>query len=95
MTKINTLSGEKTTEIFDLIIKCIDKIYDEENVYGKKDYNKKELQEFVDGLTQDQFKKVEHFFDTIPKMYKDMEFKCNECGYEEKIRLEGLASFFN
>jgi hypothetical protein len=94
MTKINNLDGIKTNEAFDMIIKCIDKIYDEETVYSKSEYTPKQIKEFVDNLTQDQFKKIEHFFNTIPKMYKDIKFDCEKCGYKENIRLEGLASFF-
>ena len=53
----------------------------------------KELEEFILGLTQDQFAKIETFFATIPKMRKEIEFEC-ECGYKENVVLEGLASFF-
>ena len=42
---------------------------------------------------QDQFKKLEVFFATLPKMQKKISFTC-ECGYTEKITLEGLSSFF-
>jgi len=77
-----------------LITKCIDSVYDEENVYSKADYTPDELQEFVDQLSPDQFKKIEEFFSTIPKMYKDVEFNCEKCGYKESIRLEGLSDFF-
>ena len=95
MTKISDLSGGiQSVVAFDLIAKCIDQIYDEENVYNKTDRTPDELQEFLERLTPDQFKKIEHFFNTIPKMYKDIEFKCGSCGHIEEIKLEGLASFF-
>lgn len=94
MAKLDSLDSIKTDEAFSMIIKCIDKIYDEENVYSKSDYTPKQIKDFVDNLTQDQFKKIEQFFNTIPKMYKDIEFDCEKCGYKENIRLEGLASFF-
>jgi len=95
MTKISDLSGGTHSVVaFDLIAKCIDQIYDEENVYNNTDHTPDELQEFLERLTPDQFKKIEHFFITIPKMYKDIEFKCGSCGHIEEIKLEGLASFF-
>jgi rubrerythrin len=94
MSKMNNLTATETSEAFDLIVKCIDQIYDDETVYSKADYTPKQLKEFVEGLTQDQFRKIEQFFNTIPKMYKDVEFKCDKCGYTEDMRLEGLASFF-
>jgi hypothetical protein len=85
---------EKTEDAFELIIKCIESVYDEDTVYSKSDYTPDEIKEFVEGFTQDQFKRVEHFFNTLPKMYKDVEFNCERCGYKEEMRLEGLASFF-
>ena len=94
MAKLDSLDGVKTNEAFDMIVKCIDKIYDEESVYSKTDYTPKQIKDFVDNLTQDQFKKIEHFFNTIPKMYKDINYNCEKCGYNENIRVEGLSSFF-
>ena len=81
-------------QAFDLIIKSIESVYDEDNVYSKADYTPEELREFVEGFSQDQFSKIENFFNTLPKMYKDVEFNCEKCGYKEEIRLEGLAGFF-
>lgn len=95
MTKAELIKGQlKSSDAFELITQCIEQIYDEENVYSKADYTPDELKEFIDGFTPDQFKKIEHFFNTVPKMYKDVEFKCEKCGYKEDIRLEGLAGFF-
>ena len=70
------------------------KIYDKENVYSKADYTPEEIKDFIEGLTQDQFRKIEHFFNTIPKMYQNVNFNCERCGYKEEMRLEGLESFF-
>jgi len=88
------IKNQKTSVAFEMIINCIESIYDEENVYSKSDYTLDELKEFVDGFTQDQFQKIENFFNTLPKMYKDINFNCEKCGYTEDIRLEGLADFF-
>jgi len=38
--------------------------------------------------------KIKNFFDEMPKISKDIDFKCNKCGYEEQITVEGLESFF-
>lgn len=93
MNNIKDLAGEKTEEVFDIIIKCIESVYDEEETYGKSDYTPTELKEFILGLTQEQFKKIEVFFSTLPKMQKEISFECT-CGYTEQITLEGLPSFF-
>jgi len=85
---------QNTENAFDLITKCIESVYDDDNVYSKSDYTPDELKEFIEGFSQEQFNKIETFFTTLPKMYKDVEFNCERCGYKEDIRLEGLSGFF-
>ena len=96
MKKRNTKDEKNasTEELFEVVSGCVDQIYDGENVYSKSDYTKDELKEFIEGFTSDQFKEIQQFFDTTPKMYKDVEFNCEKCGYKEDIRIEGLAGFF-
>ena len=86
---------------FDLIKSCVDKVYDSERVYTRNDfepsedeYNSDDLQELLESLNKEQFSKIEEFFETMPTMYKDVEFNCEKCGYKEDMRLEGLTSFF-
>jgi hypothetical protein len=45
-------------------------------------------------MSRDQFEKVKTFFDTMPKLKKNVEFKCGKCGYSENIEVEGLQNFF-
>ena len=56
--------------------------------------NKIKVERAVNNLTQEQFVKVQKFFDTMPKMKKILDFKCGKCGYEEKIDVEGIQNFF-
>ena len=94
MSQATQVIGQaSSSNLYNLITDCIENVYDEDSVYNKSDYTKKELQEFVLNLTKNQFDKLESFFDTMPKIYKDVEFKCS-CGFKETIRLEGLNSFF-
>jgi hypothetical protein len=88
-------AAKDNTKVFDLLLKCIDNVYDEENVYSSSDYTQDELNEFVMGMTKKQFEKIEEFFTTLPKLQQEINFKCVECDYTEKIVLEGLASFFD
>lgn len=76
------------------IINCIDFIFDKDNVYKKEDSTNKELIDFIDNLSQEQFQKLSEFFDSMPKLRHTVEWKCSGCGEEEKIVLEGLANFF-
>lgn len=90
----NETSGDEFDMIIDLIVDCIDYIYDEDNIYYAKDSSREELLEFLDSLQSKELEKVKVFFDTLPKIKKDLEFKCNKCGYNENITLEGIQSFF-
>jgi hypothetical protein len=77
-----------------ILIACIDSIYTEEEIFYAKDVSKKELVDFVENLTREQFMKIQGFFDTIPKIKKDIHFECGKCGYHEDITIEGLQNFF-
>lgn len=82
---------EKTIE---LIAKCIDYIYDEEQIYYAKDSTKEELIEFIENLQQEDLERIQNFFLTMPKIKKELNFKCPKCNYEEKLNVEGLQNFF-
>ena len=81
-------------QILQTIINCVEYIYDEETIYYKKDISNEELAEFIDNLTQKQFEKLQNFFETLPSLKKEVDFKCGKCGYEEKIEIEGIQNFF-
>ena len=79
---------------FDLIASCIDKIYTEEEVWSTSDVTKKELTEFLDQMNSSQFKEIEKFFETMPKLSHKLQVKNPKTGVESEVVLEGLASFF-
>jgi len=80
--------------IIDLIVDCIDYVFDDESVYYAKDNTKEELMDFLDSLQSKDLEKIKDFFDSMPRLKKDVDFKCNKCGHEEKIELQGIQSFF-
>ena len=86
--------GDEAERIMDVVIGSIDYIYDDENLYYAKEVSKKELIEFVDSMTKEQFEKVQKFFETLPKIKKEIDFKCSKCGYNEHIVVEGIQNFF-
>ena len=88
------LQDESIESIMDIIIKCIDYIYDADQMYYAKDSTQEELMEFVESMQQDDLEKIQKFFTTMPKMSKPLDFKCGKCGYEEKIVVEGIQNFF-
>jgi hypothetical protein len=79
---------------FDLIASCIDKIMEDEKVWVSSDVTKKELVDFLDRMNTNQFKEVEEFFNTMPKLSYKVQIKNPKTGVESEVVLEGLASFF-
>jgi hypothetical protein len=92
---VNKISDLSETEmIAKMVAGCIDYIFDSDSIYYAKDASEAELIDFIDSLTREQFEKIQEFFDTVPKMKKNLTFKCSKCGYEEELVLEGIQSFF-
>jgi hypothetical protein len=81
-------------DTFNLISSCIDQIYSEEESWASADCTKKELNEFIESLNSKQFKEVERFFDTMPKLSHTVKVKNPNTGVENTLVLEGLQSFF-
>jgi hypothetical protein len=81
-------------ETFDIITSCIEQVYNEEESWSSKDCTKKELRDFLDSLSSKQFKEIEKFFATMPKLSHTIQVKNPNTDVESEIVLEGLASFF-
>ena len=79
---------------FDLIATCVDKIYSEEEVWAAADCTKKEIIEFLEQMNSTQFKQIETFFETMPKLSYTVKFKNPKTKKTNEVLLEGLASFF-
>jgi len=93
---LDKISSTSESEILmETTLGCIDYIYDEEEIYYAKDVTKKELTDFLESMSRSQFLKLQEFFETIPKITKEVEFNCSKCGYEEKMVLEGIQNFFD
>ena len=82
------------TESFDMITACVDQVYNEEESWTSSDCTKKELTEFIEQLSSKQFKEVEKFFETMPKLSHTVKVVNPNTKVENEIVLEGLASFF-
>ena len=79
---------------FDLIASCIDKVYSEEEAWTSDDFTKKEVTEFLEQMNSSQFKDIESFFATMPKLRHEVEVLNPKTKKSSKVVLEGLASFF-
>ena len=93
----NNFSNEDNTGIqdtFNMVASCIEQIYNEEESWAAADSTKKELNEFLEQLTSQQFKEVEKFFETMPKLSHTVKVKNPNTNVESEVVLEGLTSFF-
>lgn len=77
-----------------IIMSCVDRIQTDDKTYTQKDFSKKELRDFLEGLTQDQYKKLEYFVDNFPTFYIRSEAKCPKCGFNHEIKYQDFARFF-
>ena len=79
---------------FELIATCIDKIFTEDEVWAAADCTKKEMTEFLEQMNSSQFKEIEKFFETMPKLSHTVKVTNPNTKVESEVVLEGLASFF-
>ena len=94
----NFETGEVVSEVgqsLAMISSCIEMIYNQEESWEASDYSKKELDEFLEQMNTKQFKQIEKFFTTMPKLSHTIAVKNPETGVESEVVLEGLASFFS
>ena len=93
---INTGLADKGDAIdgLDFIISCIDQIFEGEDVTESKDCTKKELSNFIESLTQEQFDKFAKFFETMPKLQHTFKVKNPKTKKESEYTISGLQSFF-
>ncbi len=88
----NKTDVDKSLEV---IIACISQVYNQEESWSASDCTKKELKDFVDSMNTKQFKEVEKFFETMPKLTHTLNVKNPNTDVESEVVLEGLASFFS
>lgn len=79
---------------FSMIANSIEYIYDGEQFYYAHESSPEELLQFVESLNAEQFKKIEEFFENLPKLKENVKLTCSKCGFHHTIEVEGLESFF-
>jgi len=91
----DSIKYDDITDItFNMIAQSIEYIYDGEQFYYGKETPVEEMLDFVETMNQEQFSKVENFFNNLPKLKETIEMDCKKCGFHHKIDVEGLESFF-
>ena len=87
--------GGEETNTLDMITSCIDMIYSDEESWNASETSKKDLEEFIEQLNTKQFRVIEGFFDTMPKLSHSIKVKNPKTDVESTVVLEGLAAFFS
>lgn len=88
-------SQEQIDQSFKMIAQCIEQVYNEEESWAASDHTPEEMLDFVESLGALQFKELEKFFATMPKLSHTVKVKNPKTGVESEVVIEGLASFFN
>lgn len=91
---MKSFATDDADSVFGLIKSCVSQIYDNTAVYDKADMNEKDLDEFIESMSHQQFEKVQQFFATMPKVRHVVNVKNPNTGVENEIVLEGMQSFF-
>ena len=89
------LTGEvKLAQMYELIVNSIDQIYEGDKVHMAKDTDRKELDDFVNNLSGEQMKKIQNFFETMPRLEQKVKVTNSNTKVESEVTLKGLADFF-
>lgn len=94
MKQLQETDKAEPDQVFDVVTSCIEYVYSADEIFYAKDQSKEELYEFLNNLTSEQFVKIQEFFNNMPKLSIDVEYKCPVCGKQHNKVLEGLQSFF-
>jgi len=90
----SSVENMNVDDTFDLIASCVDQVYSEEESWASEECTKKELNNFIESLNSSQFKMVEKFFETMPKLSHTVKVTNPNTKVESDIKIEGLQSFF-
>ena len=94
----NFETGAETSQVdqsLDVIMACIKQVYNEEESWDASEYSKKEMKDFVESMNSKQFKQIETFFETMPKLSHKVKVTNPQTKVQSEVVIEGLASFFS
>ena len=89
----NISSKMTTDDIFNVIVSSIESVYDGEEVTLAKDESKEDLLEFIESLSDTQFKDIKSYFDNLPALELELDFSCVGCKEKNNIKMRGLQNF--
>jgi len=94
LSKMEKLETADIDTVFDIVCSCVDAVYNSEEMFYAKDQKPDEVREFINNLTQEQFVKIQQFFDTMPKLEERVKYTCPVCSKNHEKYIRGLDSFF-
>ena len=86
--------SESSDNVFDMIVGCIETVWSGDELFTRDDFTTKELKDFLDQFTTEQFEQINNYFMTMPKYGQDINWKCIDCGVENTRELQGINDFF-
>lgn len=92
--KVSIIAKDTSEQVIEIMGKCVDQIFDGEDVYDSSTTSKKEFVEFIEGLTNKQFEKVQEFFSEMPVLKHEIKLKNPNTGAENSFVIQGLSNFF-
>jgi hypothetical protein len=87
-------AAKDVSDVFDVVARCIDSVYTEDEVHPNTEETLKDAREFLDNLTADQFIKIQEFFDTMPALNHTLEFTCDKCQKHNVVVMDNIQNFF-
>jgi len=81
-------------DVVEVIAECIETIYQDEDIFNTSDHQISEVKDFIENLTQDQFAKINEFFEDMPETAAECKIRCRKCGFEKDMRVAGITDFF-
>ena len=92
--KISIIGKDTSSEVIEIMAKCVDQIFDGEDVYDSSTTSKKEFVQFIEGLTNKQYEDIQKFFSEMPVLKHDIKVTNPNTGVENEFTIQGLSNFF-
>ena len=93
MKGVDMQKGSNVEQIFSILKTCIWEVHDGDKIYNRVDISDKDIEEFIDSFSNEQFEKVQNFFETMPKLRHTIEVENPKTKVKSEVLLEGLESF--
>ena len=86
--------GMKTKQMFEMLANTVYQVYEGDKIHAAGDYTKEELHKFLESLDSKTYKKINTFYDTMPKLKQEVELENPKTKVKSKLTLQGLSDFF-